>query len=34
MIIVIIAKTANQEARKITTKYTKDCILKAVSKHR
>ena len=33
-IIAAIAKTANKEARKITTKYTKDCILKAVSKYR
>ena len=33
-IVTAIAKTANKEARKITTKYTKDCILKAVSKYR
>jgi hypothetical protein len=33
-VIAAIAKTANKEARKITTKYTKDCILKAVSKYR
>jgi hypothetical protein len=33
-VIVAIAKTANKEARKITTKYTKKCILKAVSKYR
>ena len=32
--IAVIAKTTNKEARKITTKYTKDCILKAVSKYR
>jgi hypothetical protein len=32
--IATIAKTANKEARKITTKYTKACILKAVSKYR
>jgi hypothetical protein len=32
-IIAIIAKTANKEARKITTKYTKNCILKVVSKY-
>ena len=32
--IAAIAKTANKEARKITTKYTKNCILKAVSKYR
>src|SRR5450631_4177162 len=32
--IATIAKNANKEARKITTKYTKDCILKAVSKYR
>ena len=31
--IAYIAKTANKDARKITTKYTKDCILKAVSKY-
>jgi hypothetical protein len=33
-VIAAIAKTSNKEARKITTKYTKDCILKAVSKYR
>ena len=33
-ILAAIAKTANKEARKITTKYTKGCILKAVSKYR
>ena len=32
--IVTIAKNANKAARKITTKYTKNCILKAVSKYR
>jgi hypothetical protein len=32
--IATIAKNANKEAMKITTKYTKDCILKAVSKYR
>jgi hypothetical protein len=32
--IATIAKTSNKEARKITTKYTKHCILKAVSKYR
>ena len=32
--IASIAKTSNKEARKITTKYTKHCILKAVSKYR
>jgi hypothetical protein len=32
-IIAAIAKTANKEARRITTKYTKNCILKAVSKY-
>ena len=32
--IAVIAKTANKEARKITTKYTKECILKAVAKYR
>ena len=32
--IAIFAKNANKEAKKITTKYTKDCILKAVSKYR
>ena len=32
--IASIAKTANKEVRKITTKYTKDCILKVVSKYR
>jgi hypothetical protein len=32
--IATIAKDANKEARKITTKYTKDCILKGVSKYR
>jgi hypothetical protein len=32
--IATITKNANKEARKITTKYTKDCILKAVSKYR
>jgi hypothetical protein len=32
--IATIAKNANKAARKITTKYTKDCILKAVSKYR
>ncbi len=32
--IATIAKIANKEARKITAKYTKDCILKAVSKYR
>ena len=32
--LAALAKTANKEARKITTKYTKDCILKAVSKYR
>ena len=31
--IAAIAKNANKEAKKITTKYTKDCILKAVSKY-
>jgi hypothetical protein len=33
-VIVVIAKTANKKAKKITTKYTKVCILKAVSKYR
>ena len=32
--IATIAKTANKEAKKITTKYSKDCILKAISKYR
>ena len=32
--IADIAKTANREARKITTKYTKECIRKAISKYR
>ena len=32
--VATIAKNVNKEARKITTKYTKDCILKAVSKYR
>ena len=32
--IAAIAKTANKEARKTTTKYTKNCILKVVSKYR
>jgi hypothetical protein len=32
--IAAIAKTANKEARKITIKYTKNYILKAVSKYR
>jgi protein-tyrosine-phosphatase len=32
--IVTIAKMANKEAKKITTKYTRDCILKAVSIYR
>ena len=32
--IATIAKYANKEAKKITTKYTKDCILKVVSKYR
>ena len=31
--IAAIAKNANKEARKITTKYTKDCIRKAISKY-
>ena len=33
-VIANIAKNTNKEARKITTKYTKDCILKVVSKYR
>ena len=32
--IATIAKNTNKEARKITTKYTKDCILKAITKYR
>ena len=32
--IATIAKTANKQARDITTKYTKKCILKAISKYR
>ena len=32
--IATIAKTAKKQARDITTKYTKECILKAVSKYR
>ena len=32
--LAAIAKTANKEARKITTKYTKECIRKAISKYR
>ena len=32
--IAVIAKTAKKQARDITTKYTKECILKAVSKYR
>ena len=32
--IAAIAKTANKQARNITTKYTKNCILKAISKYR
>jgi hypothetical protein len=32
--IATIAKTANKKSRKITTKYTRNCILKAVSKYR
>jgi hypothetical protein len=32
--IAAIAKTANKKAMKITTKCTKDCILKAVSKYK
>jgi hypothetical protein len=31
--IVAITKTINKEAKKFATKYTKDCILKAVSKY-
>lgn len=29
-----IAKIVNKQARNITTKYTKECILKAISKYR
>ena len=32
--IAVIAKTINLQARKITTKYTKECIKKAISKYR
>ena len=33
-VIATITKNANKEARSITTKYTKTCIIKAVSKYR
>ena len=32
--LATLAKTANTQARKITTKYTKECIKKAISKYR
>ena len=32
--IATIAKTTNSQARAITTKYTRDCIKKAISKYR
>ena len=32
--LATLAKVANTQARKITTKYTKDCIKKAISKYR
>ena len=32
--LATLAKTANIQARKITTKYTKECIKKAISKYR